>query len=122
MERVEENPMRERICRANSKLGETLSRARGALAGRGNFTVHDIRAASEPLAEMEQIISRAASLRASDSDLDAELKSYTLNLKELRVALEKVQFMLLARQEHLARARGHIERVTLWAAALKQTQ
>jgi hypothetical protein len=122
VERVEENPIRERVRQANSKLEESLSRARGALAGRGNFTVHDIRAASEPLAEVEQIVSRAASLRASDFELDAELKNYTLNLKELHKTLEKVQFMLLARQEHLSRARGHIERVSLWAAALKQTQ
>lgn len=122
MERVEDNPLRERVRQANSKLAETLSRARVALEGRGNFTVHDIRGAAESLIEMEQIVSRASELRASDRELDAEIKDYALNLKELRTALEKVQFMLLARQEHLARARGHIERVSLWAEALKQTR
>jgi len=122
VERVEDNPLRERVRQANSKLAETLSRARVALEGRGNFTVHDIRGAAESLIEMEQIVSRASELRASDRELDAEIKDYALNLKELRTALEKVQFMLLARQEHLARARGHIERVSLWAEALKQTR
>jgi len=122
VERVEENPTRDQVRRTNLKLREILSRARGALTGREDFTVKDIRAISEPLNEMEQIVFRAADFRAADVELDAELNNYALNLKELQTSLEQVRFMLLARQTHLAAAQGHLERITLWAAALKQTQ
>jgi len=122
MERLSENPVRDQVRRANLRLRDILLRARDALAGRQNFTVQEIRALSGPLAEMRQIVSRAAELRAADAELAVELNHYAVTLEELQTSLERVRFMLVARQTHLAAAQGNLERVALWAGALKQTQ
>ncbi len=122
MERLNGSAERDQVRRANARLREILLQARNALAGRQNFAVQEIRALSEPLAEMQAIVFRSADLRASDSELDAELKSYAATLKELQTILEQVRFMLHARRDHLAAAHGHIERISLWAETLKQTQ
>ena len=122
MERLEENPLRDRIRQANTSLGNILSCIRGALAGSHNLMASEIQAISEPLCGMDPIISRAAELRAGDMEFDQELKKYKLNLEELQTKLEQVRFMFLARQTHLVAAQDNLERVSLWAEALKQTQ
>ena len=122
MERVNEIALRGRVQNANLRLREVLSRARGALEGRQDFTVQEIRELSEPLREMREIVSRSAELRAADAEMDSELASYSETLKELQTSLEQVRFMLIARKAHLSAAHGHIERITLWTEALKQTQ
>jgi hypothetical protein len=117
-----EQPMRERIREANVKLRSLLSRARNALAGRQSFTSENIKAISEPIEQMAPIVSQAASLRAFDLNMDADLKEYAENLGELQNTLEQVRFMLLARQAHLETSRSHLETVNLWATTLKQTR
>jgi hypothetical protein len=122
VERVDKDDLRDRVQSANSRVQEILSRARGALEGREDFTAQEIRALSEPLREMREIVSRSADLRATDAALDAELDRYGATLEELQTNLEQVRFMLLARKAHLSATHGHIERVTLWTEALKQTR
>jgi hypothetical protein len=122
VECVDKNALRVRVQSVNSKVREILLCMRGALEGRQDFTVQEIRALSESLREMREIVSRSADLRTADAVLDAELSGYAATLKELQTSLEQVRFMLLARKAHLSAAHGHIERITLWTEALKQTQ
>jgi hypothetical protein len=122
VERLNANAERDQIRQANTRLRGILLRAREALAGRQNFTIQEIRDLSEPLAEMRAIVSRSADLRASDKELDIELKSYAATLKELQTSLERVRFMLHAQRDHLAAAHEHIDRVSRWAETLKHTQ
>jgi hypothetical protein len=122
VECIVENGVREQVRETNARLREILSSAHGALAGREDFSVREIRALAGPLREMGQIVSRAAELRAADAELNGELDTYAQTLAELQTALERVRFMLLARQAHLAATQEHIERVTLWTEALQKTQ
>jgi hypothetical protein len=122
VECVDKNTLRDRVQSANLRLREILSRAREALEGRQDFTIQEIRALSEPLREMREIVSRSSDLRTADAELDADLKRYGATLEELQTSLEQVRFMLIARKAHLSAAHGHIERVALWTEALKQTQ
>jgi hypothetical protein len=122
MERLMENSAQDRVREATTNLRARLGRARESLVGRADFSVQDIRAISGRLGLMEPIVSEAGDLRAKDSDLDAELKTYAETLKELQGTLEQVRFMLLARQTQLAAARSHLETVGLWAKTLNQTR
>jgi hypothetical protein len=117
-----EDSIRDRVRDAEAKLRGLLERARGALAGRQDFTVNEIRSISERLEQMAPIVARATGLRAKDARLDADFKTYAATLKELDTTLEQVRFMFLARQSHLSAARGHLEKVNLWAEAFKQTR
>lgn len=117
-----EDSIRDQIREAEAKLGNLLSRAREALAGRQDFNVHDIRSISERLGQMAPIVAQAADLRAKDTQLDTDFKAYAETLKQLDVTLEQVRFMFLARQAQLAAARSHMETVNLWASAFKQTR
>jgi hypothetical protein len=122
VERLMEDSIRDQIREAEAKLGNLLSRAREALAGRQDFNVHDIRSISERLGQMAPIVAQAAALRAKDTQLDTDFKAYAETLKQLDVTLEQVRFMFLARQAQLAAARSHLETVNLWATAFKQTR
>jgi hypothetical protein len=122
VECVDTNTLRDRVQKANSRLRDALSRTRGALEGRQDFTAQEIRDLSEPLHEMRDIVSGSTALRAADAKLDAALNTYYATLKELQTSIEQIQFMLLARKAHLTAAHGHVERISLWAEALKQTQ
>lgn len=111
-----------RVQQANLKVRSILSHAHSALTGQQDLTPENIRDISQPLAEMTAIISQAATLRATDANLDASLKEYAQNLAELQCALEQVRFMLLARQAHLEASRCHLGAVDLWATAFQQTR
>jgi hypothetical protein len=94
MERLMEDSILNRIRNANMRLRELLGRTRDALAGRRNFTVEDVRAIAEPVAQMEPIVAEAKRLRTLQPELDGELEAM----------------------------RGHLETVGLWTAALSQTR
>jgi hypothetical protein len=117
-----ENPIRDRVRNLNSELRALLSRARDALVGRQDFAGDEIKAISESVGQMAPIVANAVDLRATNLELDAELNLYAKNLEELQNTLEKVRFMLIARHAHLEAARGHLETVHRWAAALDQTR
>jgi hypothetical protein len=112
----------DRISDVNAKLRALLFRAREALAGRFNFGVEEVRAIVEPVEQMAPIVDQAEQLRTLQPDLDGELKAYGANLGELQTTLDQVRFMLIARRANLASARGHMEAVVQWAAALRQTR
>jgi hypothetical protein len=95
---------------------------REALAGRQNFQPEDVRELSEPVGEMEPILAEAKRLRTLQPDLDGELETYTGNLGEAQKALEQLRFMLLARRANLDAMRSHMETVSYWAAAYRQTR
>jgi hypothetical protein len=107
---------------SNTKLQMLLARVREALAGRANFGVEDLRAIAEPVAEMAPIIAESTQLRAVAPELHSELEIYTQNLGEMQTALDRVRCVLLARCASLEAQRGHLETVSLWAAAWQQTQ
>jgi hypothetical protein len=111
-----------RVRGANAKLQMLLRRVADALAGKRNFSVEDVRAIAEPVAEMTPIVSQAEQLRAAVPELHGELDAYGKNLGELQIALDRVRVVLLARSAHVEAQRGHLETVGLWAATWRQTQ
>jgi len=117
-----ENPIRNRVRKSNLELSALLSRARGALVGRQDFAGDEVKAISESVGQMAPIVADAAGLRATNLELDAELKAYAEHLEELQNTLENVRFMLIARQARLEAARSHLGIVKLWAGALDQTR
>jgi len=122
MERLMEDSILDRVRGANMRLRELLGSTLDALAGRRNFTVEDVRAIAEPVAQMEPIVAEAKRLRTLRPELDGELKTYAGNLDELQVALQHTRVMLIARLANMEALRGHLETVGLWTAALRQTQ
>ena len=117
-----DNAILDRTRAANAKLHALIGRTRAALAGRSNFTVEDVRAIAEPVAQMAPIVAEAKHLRTLRPDLDGELQAYAGNLGELQTALEQMRFMLLSRLASMEALRGHVESVGLWASRVRQTQ
>jgi hypothetical protein len=122
MERMMEDSILDRVRGVNMRLRELLGRTRDALAGRRNFTVEDVRAIAEPVAQMEPIVAEAKRLRTMRPELDGELEAYAGSLGELQVALQQTRVMLIARLANMEALRGHLETVGLWTAALNQTR
>jgi hypothetical protein len=112
----------EKVRGSNAKLEFLLGRTRDALAGRTNFGVEDLRAISEPLRAMEPIVRESARLRGRQPELDGELKSYTSNLQQLQVLLERVHLMLIANLANVQEKRKHLATLGMWVAAWQQTQ
>ena len=106
----------------NAKLQSLLQRVNGALTGRRNFTVEDVRAIAEPVADMAPIVSQAQHLRATLPELKDELETYAQNLGEMDKAFDRVRCVVLARCASLEAERGHLETVGLWADAWRQTR
>lgn len=117
-----EDSILNRVRRANLKLRDLLGHTRDALAGRRNFTVEDVRAIAEPVAQMAPIVAEAKRLRALQPELDGELEAYAGNLGELQAALQHTRVMLIARLANMEALRGHLETVGLWTATLRQTR
>jgi hypothetical protein len=111
-----------RVRGANAKMESLLRRADGALAGRQNFSVEEVRAIAEPVAEMASIVSEAEHLRTTVPELHGELNTYAKNLGEMQTALDRVRVVLLARCAHMEAQQNHLETLGLWAAAWRKTQ
>lgn len=120
MERLSQN--REEIRKANQAIRRVISRAKRALAGRPNFSVDDIRIASDEVGRIAKIAPQIAECCKNDAHLDADLKEYKAALAELHTDLERLRFMWLSKQAGLAAERVRIEQVKLWASALEQTR
>jgi len=112
----------ERVRGANAAVRALLGRAREALAGRCDFSIQEVRAIAEPVAQMAPIIEQRQHLRTIEPDLDGQLEAYAATLGELQTTLEQVRFMLLARRAQMAATRAHLQTFGLWAAALRQTR
>jgi len=110
------------IREANSALVAILSDAREALGGRKAFSFEALRSIVAPLQQMAPIVSHATEQGATGFALAPELKEYADNLSALQITLEKIQFMLLARQTSLQASRSHAETLNLWATRLKETR
>ena len=114
--------IKEKVRSSNAKLRALLASSRETLSGRHNFGPEDISAISSALQEIAPLLPDARAMCTSEADMRAELADYTRNLEDLKGTLEQVRFMLLARHAHLEAARGQVETLNLWAAALRQTR
>ena len=112
----------DQVRRANARLRALVSRTRNALAGRGSFTVTDIRAISEPVTAVKPIVGDAEKLRTIHPELTVELQTYKGNLEEIQTALEQMRVMLIARRAHIEAARGHLATLGMWNATLRLTR
>ena len=110
------------VCSANHRLRALLNGAEDAIAGRGNFTVEDLRSAQEPVNKMAALIDEAKRLRNSDPEISNELQDYAKNLGATQVALDRVRVVLLARCASIEAQRAHIEAVRMWSSAWARTQ
>ena len=115
-----EEATRKLLRETNATLATVLSSVRESLAGRRDFHVEDIRAIAEPIGRMSAVVFQAGVREMAGSDED--IKSYATLLQSLEVALERAQFMLLARRGHLDTLREHVQRSQLWMTAFQQTE
>ena len=111
-----------RVRSVNAQLQALLVETREALAGRRKLALEDLRAMSQPVAQMTPIVAEVARLRRESPELDSEVAVYEQNLGAMRSTLEAVRCVLLARCASLEAERAHLESVTLWAEAWQRTQ
>lgn len=113
--------LRGKIETINARFATLLAETRLALSGERVFSATEVRALSEPLAEMAPILERAAELRALHPELAPQLDFYKAQLRELQTVLEQIRVMLLAQRAQMDDGRLQLDAVTHWAKALKQT-
>jgi hypothetical protein len=114
--------LREKIETVNTRLEVLIADTRRALAGEREFGEQQVKALSERIEEMAPVMQRARELRSLHPELAGELDLYTTHLRELQTVLEHVRVMLLATRARLESGRSHVDAVTKWAAAVRQTQ
>ena len=107
--------------RINGRLAGLLEEVRGALRGERDFGVEDVRRLSEPVAEMDSIVLRAAELRRLQPEIVEHLDRYKSQLGELQTCLVQIQVMLLSRVASLQAGQVHTTAMTLWVSAYGQT-
>jgi hypothetical protein len=113
---------REKIAATNLVLKELISETRGALRGEQEFSVNQVRALSVRLQSMSPIVNRASEIRKSEPDTGQALDAYTELLRDLQIALEQIQVMLLATQSQMHQRQLQLHCINRWASALRQTQ
>jgi len=111
-----------RMRSANDRLRSVVDLMRGALAGRCQFGVEDMRAVSAPLFEMAPLVADAKRLRKMQPELDSAFENYAQTLSEVQTSLDQMRFMFLARRAQIESTRGHLEIVGRWADTLSQTR
>jgi len=111
-----------RVRSANDRLRSALDVVRGALAGRCQFSVEDMRAISTPLSDMSPLIADAKRLRKIQPELGGAFEAYAETLSAVQTSLDQMRFMLLARRGQVDSTRGHLETVGRWADTLRQTR
>ena len=111
-----------RVRSANDRLRSLVDLMRGALAGRCQFGVEEMRAISAPLSEMSPLIADAKRLRKIQPELDGAFEAYAETLSDVQTSLDQVRFMLLARRAQIDSMRGHLQTVGRWAETLGQTR
>jgi hypothetical protein len=116
------SPLGEKIGTVNTDIEVLIADTRRALAGEREFGVQQVRALSERIEAMAPVMQRARELRSLQPELAGQLDLYTTHLRELQTLLEHVRVMLLATRAGLEKGRTHLDAVTRWAAAVRQTQ
>jgi hypothetical protein len=116
------SPLLEKIGSVNTRIEVLIADTRRALTGEREFGEQQVKALSERIEEMAPVMQRARELRSLNPELAGELDLYTTHLRELQTVLEQVRVMLLATRGQLETGRTHVDAVTRWAAAVRQTQ
>jgi hypothetical protein len=121
MECVVSSELPEKIETINARIARLLANTRLALSGERVFSATEVRALSEPLAEMAPILERAVELRALHPEVAPQLDFYKAQLRELQTVLEQIRVMLLAQRAQMDGGRLQLAAVTHWAKALGRT-
>ena len=111
--------IKERIKATNARVAFLLEETRRALRGERNFGPEQVRAISQPVAEMAPLLTDAKRLTAQEPDLEPEIARYKEQLLELHTALEQVRMMLMANRGGVERARQQLDAVSRWADATR---
>ena len=111
-----------RVHSANDQLRSVVDLIGGALAGRCQFGVEDLRAISAPLFDMSPLVADAKRLRKMQPELDGAFDAYAEILSAVHTSLDQIRFVLLARRAQVDLMRGHLETVGRWADTLRQTR
>jgi phage shock protein A len=111
--------LKEKIAAVNARIAFYLEESRKALRGERNFGPEQVRAISEPVAEMAPLMARAKELTAQQPEIQGEIDLYKQQLSELHTALEQVRMMLTARRGQMDQTRKQLDAVSKWAAATR---
>jgi hypothetical protein len=104
----------------NAELATLISSAQSVLTAEAVFTVEEVRALSRPISEMAPILA-AAKQPPQDPQIEAQLKRYKAQLRELQPILDRLCTMLVAKRSHLYSGQSQLKAVSNWAAALSTT-
>jgi hypothetical protein len=106
----------------NSRMGELLAGAQGALRGECRFGPTEVRALRVVLAEMAPVIARSEELRRTQPEMAEALDLYRSQLVNLQKTVERLRITLLVHRSTLEGHRTHLSATSLWCTAFQRTR
>jgi len=107
---------------SNSRMGELLEGAQGALRGECAFGANEVRALRVVLAEMAPVITQSEELRRTQPEMVEALNLYRSQLVKLQKTVERLRITLLVHRCTLEGHRTHLSAASLWCTALQRTR
>src|SRR5271154_4014062 len=122
MERVMGEALWQTVEKLNSRMGELLEGAQGALRGECNFGANEVRALRMVLAEMDPVIAQSEELRRTQPEMGEALNLYRSQLVNLQKTVERLRITLLVHRSTLEGHRTHLSAASLWCTAFQRTR
>jgi hypothetical protein len=107
---------------SNSRIGELLVGAQGALRGECAFGANEVRALRVVLAGMAPVIAQSEDLRRTQPEMAEALNLYRLQLENLQKTIERLRITLLVHRSTLEGHRTHLSAASLWCTAFQRTR
>jgi hypothetical protein len=107
---------------SNSRMGERLTGAQGALRGGCTFGANEVRALRVVLAEMAPVIAQLEELRRTQPEMVEALNLYRSQLVNLQRTVERLRIALLVHRSTLEDHRTHLSAASLWCMAFQRTR
>ena len=111
----------ERFLAANQELREFLGRADGLTSGACSITECELKGLSRRLSTLAPEVGDVSRSETLSADWPEEVAQYVNNLRALRIALEKVRSVMLARKTQIEAQRRHFAGLQSWVKAYQQT-
>jgi hypothetical protein len=107
---------------SNSRMGELLAGAQGALRGECAFGPTEVRALGVVLGEMAPVIAKSQELRRTHPEIAEALNLYRSQLVNLQKTVERLRITLLVHRSTLEGHRTHLSAASLWCTAFQRTR
>jgi len=114
--------LRQTVERVNARLAFLLEEARGALRDEREFAVENVRQLRATIQEMDPIVAASHGMRHSQSEIANLLDVYKTQLRELQATITQIRVTLLLRRSQMEASRAHVQSVSQWTIALRQTR